>query len=90
MLANLPYTDSAVDAAAAPRGGLFQPGVALWAGPDSLGPIRRLIGQAPERRPRWRFEHAPHHTRAMHELLGGARTLRDARGDERVTVGRVP
>jgi len=90
VLANLPYTDSEQRTQTLPpEEGLFQPGVALWAGPDSLGPIRRLIDQAPSGVP-MALEHAPHHTCAMHELLDGARTLRDACGDERVTVGRAP
>ena len=90
VVANLPYTDSEqVTQTLPPEEGLFQPGVALWAGPDSLGSIRRLIDQAPTG-VLMGLEHAPHHTRTMHHLLHGARTLRDARGDERVTVGRAP
>ncbi len=90
VLANMPYTDSEqLTQTLPPEEGLFQPGVALWAGTDSLDLIRRLIDQAPSGA-RMALEHAPHHTREIHELLEGARTLRDARGDERVTVGRAP
>jgi release factor glutamine methyltransferase len=90
VLANLPYTDSEqVTQKLPPEEGLFQPGVALWAGPDSLGLIRRLIDQAPSG-VLMGLEHAPNHTQTMHELLRGACTLRDAHGDERVTVGRAP
>ena len=90
VLANMPYTDSEqLTQTLPPEEGLFQPGVALWAGTDSLDLIRRLIDQAPSGA-RMALEHAPHHTREIHELLEGARTVRDARGDERVTVGRAP
>jgi hypothetical protein len=62
--------------------------VALWAGDHSLAAILALIRQA---RPGTllALEHAPHHTREMHRLLQDARTLRDARGDQRVTMGRT-
>jgi release factor glutamine methyltransferase len=87
VLANLPYTDTAqATQTLPPEEACFQPGVALWAGRDSLALIRRLIGEA-EPGTRLALEHAPHHTEEMHALLDGARTLRDARGDERVTVG---
>jgi release factor glutamine methyltransferase len=90
VLANLPYTDTAqVTQTLPPEETRFQPGVALWAGRDSLGLIRRLIGEA-RTGTRMALEHAPHHTAEMHALLHGARTLRDARGDERVTVGLAP
>jgi release factor glutamine methyltransferase len=90
VLANLPYTDSDQSTQRLPpEEERFQPGVALWAGLDSLGLIRRLIEQAPSGL-LLALEHAPHHTDAMHALLREARTLRDARGDERVTIGRAP
>jgi release factor glutamine methyltransferase len=89
VLANLPYTDAAqATQTLPPEETRFQPGVALWAGDDSLGLIRRLVAEA-EPRTRMALEHAPHHTAELHRLLDGARTLRDARGDERVTVGLV-
>jgi release factor glutamine methyltransferase len=87
VVANLPYTDSAqVTQQLPPEQTRFQPGVALWAGRDSLALIRRLIEEAPAGT-RLALEHAPHHTEEMHGLLRDACTLRDARGDERVTVG---
>jgi len=90
LLANLPYTDSEqLTQQLPPEEGLFQPGVALWAGADSLGLIRRLIDQAPSGL-LMALEHAPHHSPVMRELLCRARTLRDARGAERVTVGSAP
>ena len=90
VVANLPYTDSGqVTQQLPPEQTEFQPGVALWAGDDSLGPIRRLIEAAPSGT-RLALEHGPHHTEEMHSLLRDARTLRDARGDERVTTGAAP
>jgi release factor glutamine methyltransferase len=90
VLANLPYTDTEQSTQRLPpEEARFQPGIALWAGADSLGLIRQLIERAPAGTP-MALEHAPHHTRAMQELLREARTLRDRRGDERVTVGRAP
>ena len=90
VVANLPYTDSRQRTQRlAPEQSLFQPGVALWAGADSLALIRRLIREAPAGT-KLALEHAPHHTAEMRRLLRDARTLRDARGDERVTVGIAP
>ncbi len=90
VVANLPYTDSGqVTQQLPPEQTRFQPGVALWAGDDSLALIRRLIEQAPAGA-RLALEHGPHHTEEMQRLLTGARTLRDVRGDERVTIGAAP
>jgi release factor glutamine methyltransferase len=90
VLANLPYTDRGQRTQVLPPEEVgYQPGVALWAGEDSLAAIRALIRQAPPGT-LLALEHAPHHTHEMHRLLAGARTLRDARGDERVTVGTAP
>jgi release factor glutamine methyltransferase len=87
VVANLPYTDS--DQATQelpPEETQFQPGVALWAGRDSLAIIRRLIRQTPTGT-RLAVEHAPHHTHELQRLLDDPQTLLDARGSERVTVG---
>jgi release factor glutamine methyltransferase len=90
VMANLPYTDSPqVTQQLPPEEARFQPAVALWAGRDSLALIRRLIAETPAGT-RLALEHAPHHTDEMHRLLADAHTLRDARGDERVTLGRAP
>jgi release factor glutamine methyltransferase len=90
VLANLPYTDSQqATQRLEPEEAGFQPGVALWAGDDSLALIRRLIAQAPPGT-ELALEHGPHHTEEMHRLLDEARTLRDHQGDERVTIGRAP
>lgn len=87
VLANLPYTDDEqATQRLPPEQTEYQPGVALWAGRDSLTLIRRLIAEVPEGT-RLALEHGPHHTEELHLLLGDARTLRDVRGDERVTVG---
>jgi methylase of polypeptide subunit release factors len=87
VLANLPYTDDEQDTQQLPPEQTeYQPGVALWAGRDSLMLVRRLIAEVPEGTP-LALEHGPHHTEELHRLLGDARTLRDARGDQRVTVG---
>jgi release factor glutamine methyltransferase len=90
VLANLPYTDTAQRTQRLePEEARFQPAVALWAGEDSLGLIRRLVDAAP-RGTELALEHAPHHSTDMHRLLREARTLRDRRGAERVTIGRAP
>jgi release factor glutamine methyltransferase len=90
VLANLPYTDTdQVTQQLPPEETRCQPAVARWAGRDSLAIIRRLIQQAPKGI-RLAVEHAPHHTDELHELLDDASTLRDARGNERVTVGSAP
>jgi release factor glutamine methyltransferase len=90
VIANLPYTDDHQLTQELPAEETrFQPGVALWAGGDSLALIRRLIQQTP-RGTRLALEHAPHHTDDVHALLHDPHTLRDARGDERVTVGTAP
>jgi release factor glutamine methyltransferase len=90
VAANLPYTDTAQETQQLPpEEARFQPGVALWAGRDSLGLIRRLVDQAPSGT-LLALEHGPHHTPELHRLLREARTLRDRRGEDRVTVGRAP
>jgi release factor glutamine methyltransferase len=90
VVANLPYTDTEqATQRLPPEQTMFQPGVALWAGRDSLTLIRRLIRETPAGTP-LALEHAPHHSVEMRRLLRDARTLRDARGDERVTVGIAP
>jgi release factor glutamine methyltransferase len=87
VVANLPYTDTGqLSQELPPEESRFQPGVALWAGHDSLALIRRLIHQVPKGT-RLAVEHGPHHTSEVSELLDDPKTLRDARGDERVTVG---
>jgi release factor glutamine methyltransferase len=87
VLANLPYTDSdQLTQQLPPEQTRYQPGVALWAGQDSLALIRRLIKEAPAGS-RLAVEHAPHHTEELQRLLRDASTLRDVRGDERVTIG---
>jgi len=87
VLANLPYTDDAQRTQTLPpEETRFQPGVALWAGDHSLAAVIALIRQA-RHGTLLALEHAPHHTREMHRLLQDAHTLRDALGDQRVTMG---
>lgn len=87
VLANLPYTDDQqATQQLPPEQTEYQPGVALWAGRDSLALIRRLVAGVPEGTA-IALEHGPHHTDELHRLLADARTLRDACGDQRVTVG---
>lgn len=90
VVANLPYTDTdQLTQRLPPEEEHFQPGVALWAGVDSLGLIRRLIRQSPQGT-LLALEHAPHHAPTVRALLAHSRTVCDARDDERVTVGRAP
>lgn len=67
VVASLPYTDSdQVTQQLPPEQTRFQPGVALWAGRDSLALIRRLVHES-LRGPGSRSSRAPHHTReCMH------------------------
>ncbi len=90
VIANLPYvTDSTIFE----RSPEIQkePRIAVTGscGPDGLGVIRGLIGEAPSG---WKLamEHDTHHGPAMRELLRDATTLQDHEGDERVTVGFAP
>jgi release factor glutamine methyltransferase len=69
-----------------PEIALYQPHVALIAGEDGLDAIRELIDHTPVG-VRVALEHAPEQTGAVSQLLQSPRTLRDADGAERVTVG---
>ena len=90
VLANMPYTDSEQSTQTlAPEESLFAPGVALWAGADSLGLIRAPDRPGPVLHAAG-AEHAPHHTARDAPAARRPRTLRDDRGDERVTIGRAP
>ncbi len=89
-LANLPYLSEGALALRAPEV-RREPRIAVGAdcGPDGLGAIRGLIGEAPCGR-RLGLEHDTHHGPAMREMLREATTLRDHEGDERVTAGLAP
>lgn len=92
VAANLPYlTDIAVAVGNEERSSLaFEPGIAVVAGPDGLGLIRRAVAELPRvLRPGGAgyFECDPPQARALaHEL--GAEILRDLAGNERVLVVR--
>jgi release factor glutamine methyltransferase len=59
-------------------------------GADGLDAIRELVAAAPSGM-RLALEHAPDQGLAVRALLaGGAETVRDLAGRERVTVGRTP
>jgi release factor glutamine methyltransferase len=90
LIANLPYiTDTSIDERSPEI--RREPEIAVLgeSGEDGLGVIRDLIAETPSG---WRMalEHDTHHGPAMRELLRGAETRRDYRGDERVTVGTAP
>lgn len=90
VIANLPYvTDETIyDRSPEIR---REPRIAVTGacGADGLGVIRGLVEETPSG---WRMalEHDTHHGSAMREMLSDATTLRDYRGDERVTVGLAP
>ncbi len=95
LIANLPYiTDASIDQRSPEI--RREPKIAVQGDPgegdsgeDGLDIIRGLIEETPSG---WRMalEHDTHHGPAMRELLRGAETRTDYRGDERVTVGLAP
>jgi len=90
LVANLPYiTDSSIGERSPEI--RREPKIAVQgeSGDDGLGVIRGLAAETPSG---WRMalEHDTHHGPAMRELLAGASTLEDHRGEERVTVGLAP
>lgn len=94
VAANLPYlTDLAVSVGNEERSSLaFEPQVAVIAGPDGLGLIRRAVADLPRvLRPGGAgyFECDPPQARALASELG-AGVLRDLAGNERVLVVRAP
>jgi release factor glutamine methyltransferase len=90
VVANLPYSaQEELAGALPPESALYQPHVAVVAGTDALAAIRGLVAELPTGR-RVALEHAPEQAATVRALLVEATTLRDAAGDERVTVGRGP
>ena len=90
VLANLPYVES--DAALAPEIARYEPGGALFAGPDGLAAVRRLIGMLEGVRLA-ALEVGAGQAAAVAALLAQAGfravdRLRDLAGHERVVVGR--
>jgi release factor glutamine methyltransferase len=88
ILANLPYVREDEWGGLQPEIRRYEPREALVAGEDGLDAIRALVRQAPPAT-RVALEHAPDQAAAVRGLLGGAETLRDLAGRERVTVGAV-
>jgi release factor glutamine methyltransferase len=90
LIANLPYiTDSSIEERSPEIRREPELAVLGDSGDDGLGVIRGPIAETPSG---WRMalEHDTHHGPAMRELLRGAETRADFRGDERVTVGLAP
>jgi release factor glutamine methyltransferase len=90
VLANLPYVED--DAVLAPEIPLYEPSVAVFAGPDGLALIRRLVAELDDV-PFVALEHGWEQGAAVALLLREAgysevRTLADLAGHPRVTVGR--
>jgi release factor glutamine methyltransferase len=86
VLANLPYV--AEGAELAPEIALYEPVGALFAGPDGLDVIRRLVGRLGEV-PFVALEVGAGQATAVASLLDGhIETLRDLVGHERVVVAR--
>jgi release factor glutamine methyltransferase len=90
LIANLPYVTEGTIGERSPEI-RREPKIAVQgdSGEDGLGVICGLLAETPSG---WRLalEHDTHHGPAMRELLRGAETRRDHRGDERVTVGLAP
>jgi release factor glutamine methyltransferase len=91
VLANLPYVADGV--AVAPEIARYEPAGALFAGPDGLGVIRRLVATAPA--PLLALEIGFDQADAVEGLMRQAgyesvERLRDLAGHERVIVGRRP
>lgn len=93
VLANLPYV--AEGAALAPEITRYEPAGALFAGPDGLDVVRRLIDAVAERRAVGliALEIGPEQAPAVGERVGAAgfgevSVLRDLAGLDRVVVGR--
>ncbi len=88
LLANLPYVAAGTELP--PEIALFEPAEALFAGPDGLDVIRRLIDRL-DRIPFVALEVGAGQADAVAALLGGRsiERLRDLGGHERVVVGRV-
>jgi release factor glutamine methyltransferase len=89
VLANLPYVSEGEYASLEPEIVRWEPRAALvGGGEDGLDAIRALVAGAPGGT-RLALEHAPGQAAAVRALLGGAETLRDLAGLERVTAGTV-
>jgi release factor glutamine methyltransferase len=86
VLANLPYVPAGVELQ--PEIANYEPAAALFAGPDGLDLIRRLIARI-DGVSFVALEIGFGQEAAVADLLGGrTETLRDLAGHERVVVGR--
>jgi release factor glutamine methyltransferase len=90
VVANLPYVREDEWDGLQPEITLYEPREALVSGADGLDAIRALVASAPAGL-QLALEHAPAQAAAVRGLLrGGARTVRDLGGRDRVTIGFVP
>ena len=90
VVANLPYVREDEWDGVQPEIRDHEPRMALVSGADGLDAIRALVAQAPGGLT-LALEHAPDQAGAVRELLaGGARTVPDMSGRDRVTIGAAP
>jgi release factor glutamine methyltransferase len=95
VLANLPYVETGLELD--PEVSVWEPAGALFAGPDGLAVIRRLVGLMGERRHRpslLALEIGPSQAADVSELVrsagfGSVEVLPDLAGHDRVVVGRA-
>jgi release factor glutamine methyltransferase len=95
VLANLPYVEAGLELE--PEVSVWEPAGALFAGPDGLAVIRRLVGLIGERRQRpsvLALEIGPSQAADVSELVrsagfGSVEVLPDLAGHDRVVVGRT-
>jgi release factor glutamine methyltransferase len=90
VVANLPYVAGGEWDGLPPEIRLYEPRIALLAGPDGLDAIRAAVADHGATGTAVALEHAPAQAAAVRSLLAHARTLRDLAGRERVTAGRLP
>jgi release factor glutamine methyltransferase len=95
VLANLPYVEAGLDLE--PEVSVWEPAGALFAGPDGLAVIRRLVGLMGQHRHRLSLlalEIGPSQAAEVSELVrsagfGSVEVLPDLAGHDRVVVGRA-
>jgi release factor glutamine methyltransferase len=95
VLANLPYVEAGLELE--PEVSVWEPPGALFAGPDGLAVVRRLVGLMSQRRHRpslLALEIGPSQAAEVSELVGSAgfgsvEVLPDLAGHDRVVVGRA-